>query len=778
MKVPYSWLVELLPGVPDVEVTGELLDSLGLGVEAIHQLPGAPQGAVVVAIERLDVVEGSHHLKLAEVTDGERSYRVVTGADNAAPGLRTVLALPGQRLPGTGSSVSVREMAGVASEGVLCSPRELGLYDHAAGLVALGSDAELGCELAHLWREDAVIELELTPTRADCFSMLGVARDLAAKLDLDCRHPAGDLSTGDDSETGLNLVVEDEDACPRFTLRLIENVAVGPSPLWLQRRLAALGLRPLNNIVDVTNYVTYELGQPSHAYDRDALADGTIVVRRAGAGEKLVVLTEEELTFAPDDLLITTGLSEPTRPIGVAGIIGGLQDSVKVGTSSIALEVAHFDPVTIRRAAKRLGISTDASARFERGVDPNLPPLANARAAQLITQLAGGSLHPGLTQVGSDRPPAQVPFRPSRVSFLMAMDVPRADQCRYLTSLGCKVDAADEDSWMVSAPSWRFDMAIEEDVIEEVSRLHGFDGIPSTVPAMRFMPELRDVTHFELKMVLAGMGFQEAIGYVFSSDDELARALAPAATVRLANPPGRERSVLRTALYPGLISAARANFDSEMLALFEVGRVFNAEESERLGLLVRGPWLTSTWREGRPTDLTLFKGLLEKLAKLCGAELELTAEEHPPLHPGVSATVRWKGAAIGMAGRLHPEVAGAFELPDTYVAELAMPLEVGRIAYADYPRQPYAERDLAVVAAEQVSYATLEGLVKRAAGDRLESVWPFDIYRGRPVPEGSRSVAIRLRFRHPERSLRDDEVDAFMGNVIYALKREGYDIRE
>ena len=791
MNVPLSWLEEFLPELPQkleevrgnahsLEALSDLLNGLGLGVERIVERPAPPAGVVVARIESVSKIEGSDHLLHAEVTDGAQHYSLVTGAPNTQVGLLTALAKPGTVLPGAGFTVSVREMAGVQSEGVLCSPRELGLYDYGGGLIIFGEDAPVGAELSTLWPAETVVELELTPNRADAFSILGVARDLAAKLGIGYINPARGLDAGDSTkDDGLHVEIEDKEGCPRFTLRLIEGVSVLPSPLWLQRRLASLGLRPRNNIVDVTNYVTFELGQPSHAYDRADLTDGTIVVRRAQAGETLTALNEEVLEFSADDLLITTPTKgeEGTQPIGVAGVIGGLHHSVKPSTQNVALEVAHFDPVTIRKAAKRLGLSTDAHYRFERGVDPNLPPLASARAAYLIAEL-GGTLHPGLTEVGGDVSLKKVSFRPARVAFLMALEIPLELQREYLERLGCGVEILSEDEWRVTVPSWRFDLTIEEDLIEEVSRLYGYEHVPETIPAMQFVPEPSDAIERNVRSLLVGLGLQETITYVFTSDAELERAAAPAAAVRLLNPQGVERSVLRTALYPGLLAAARTNHAAERLALFEVGRVFGAEERERLGLLVRGPWTWGGWLRGQDTDFFVFKGILEKFASLMGRTVRLESEPHPALHPGVSAAVYWDNERVGFAGRVHPEVATHYELPETYIAELALPLTKGDIVFRDPPRQPFAERDLAVIAPREVAYEQLAEIVQGAGGEWLESLVPFDIYEGEPVPKNSRSIALRLRFRHPERALRDEEVERYMSNIISALAQERYTIRE
>ena len=762
-----------------LEQLTQLLDGLGLSVERVFELPPVPEGVTVAEIISVAPVAGSDHLLLAQVETGAGQVQVVTGAPNTRVGLRTALAEPGTVLPAAQLEVSARDMAGVRSEGVLCSPRELGVYDYGGGLIVFGDDAPVGAALAELWPAETVIELELTPNRADAFSMLGVARDLAVKLGIPFVHPAAGLGFGDPEEDdGLSLTIDDPLGCPRMVLKRIDGLTVKPSPVWLQRRLAALGLRPRNNLVDVTNYVTFELGQPSHAYDLNDLRGGELVVRRAETGETLTALNEAELRFSPSDLLITTPAAEGgTKPVGVAGVIGGLHYSVKPETKSVALEVAHFDPVTVRKTAKRLGLSTDAHTRFERGVDPNLPPLAAARTASLIAELGGGTLHPGVSEVGGDVTRETISFRPSRVAFLTTLTVSLKLQKRYLESLGCSVTQAAEDSWQVTPPSWRFDLALGADLVEEVARLYGYEHIGMSVPVLEFIPTGQDTTQRGLKNLLVGLGLQETLSYTFSSDDELARSRAPAASVRLASAPSQERSVLRTALYPALLSAARSN-RGERAAFFEVGRVFEGKEGERVAILLQGSWAGGGWLPEQPVDFYVFKGVLEKFAATLGAEVRLEPQPVPALHPGVSAAVFWDGAEVGFGGRLHPAVAAAYELGETYLAELTLPLAGNTLSFHEFSRQPFAERDLAVIIPKTASYAQLRALVQAAAGDRLSSVSPFDVYEGKPVPEDKRSVALRLRFRDPVRALRDDEVDAFMQDVITALAQAGYDIRD
>jgi phenylalanyl-tRNA synthetase beta chain len=781
MRVPRSWLEEFLG---DLGTTAELvtrLDALGLAVEAVHELPAAPAGVVVASVVTVGPLPGSDELRLARVDDGRAQHDVVCGAPNVAVGMRTAFAPPGTTLPAVGIDVGIRDILGQRSYGMLCSPRELALFDSAAGLLHLGDDAPVGAALAELWPAESVLELELTPNRADAFSLLGVARDLAASLGRELLPlpesglvPPGDASLDD----GLRVEVLDEARCPRFTLRRIDGVRIAPSPVWLQRRLAAVGLRPRNNVVDVTNYVTLELGQPSHGYDLRALEGGVMVVRRARTGEGLVTLADDTLELHEEDLVIATPGAGGGRALGLAGVIGGRDDSVRDDTTSLALEVAHFDPVGVRRTARRHRLGTEAQHRFERGVDPNLPSFAARRALALIQAVAGGVVHAGTSEVGGSLERPRIPFRPSRVAHLMALDVPEATQRTFLERLGCRVEGDEgDDRWQVVPPSWRFDLAIEEDLVEEVSRLHGYEHIGATVPAMSYVPVPSDPTHRRLREALVGAGLLETIGYVFTGERELETVRAPAPVVRLAEPQGLERAVLRSALYPGLLAAARANAAAPDLALFEVGRVFLDQEVERLALLVRGGRAGAPWRPGSPIDFFVVKGLLETIAERFRARLETRPAPFPHLHPGVSAEVLWNGRSVGTLGRLHPEVAAALELGDTYLAELDLPLEAAPPSLAAVPRQPYAERDLAIVTPRGVPYAEVARLVTAPAGALLERLVPFDVYEGAQVGEGRRSLALRFRFRHPERALTDDEVEARMKEVMQTLEGAGYAVR-
>lgn len=777
MRVPLSWLAELVPALPDRATTVELLAGLGLGVETVHELPAAPAGvevALVLAVEPLPDSDTLTHVRLRGA-GGER--RVVCGAPNVRVGMRSAYAPPGVLLPGMQAPLEVLEVAGAISEGMLCSPRELGLYDSAGGVIEVAEDAPVGAALSDLWPGDAVIELELTPNRADAFSLLGVARDLAAKLGSELVHPAAALheAAGDPSlDDGLEVRVEDPSGCPQMLLRRVDGVRVGPSPLWMQRRLAQLGLRPRNVVVDATNLVTFELGQPSHAYDLRALQGGVLEVRRARADEPFVSLAEDELTLSAEDLVIATPDAQGSHAIGLAGVIGGRDDSVRDDTESVAIEVATFEPTGIRRTARRHKLVTDARIRFERGVDPGGALLACARVAELLRLHAGGRVHPGLSRfAAAATPPAPVRYRPSQLHFLMDLEVPAAEQQSILERLGFGVKRLAEDLFEVAVPSWRVDVALEVDLIEEVARMHGYEHIGVSAAHLNFVPPATDPTHRRLRERLVGAGLMETIGYVFTGDEELARARVAPASVRLAEPQGQERAVLRTSLLPGLLGVARLNRDAPSLAIFEVGRVFGEREEERLGILWRGLGASAPWQRAEPLSLYAAKGVLEQLAEGFGAELQLRPAPFDDLHPGISAEVLWDGAVVGRFGRVHPEVALAFECGEVVFAELNLPLVAHPPQLREVPRQPYAERDLALVTDVAVDYATLRDLCRSAAGERLVELFPFDVYQGPQVGEGKKSVALRFRFRHPQRALTDAEVDAQMEAVMAALQQAG-----
>lgn len=781
MRIPVSWLQTFfevpLPSTDDL--VHAFLD-LGLSPEEVLYLPGPAAGVKTARV--ISATPFGDTLHDCVVTHGTEQYRVVCGAPNVAAGQVVAHVTPGTTLAGVGE-IGEREIHGVLSHGMLASPAELGLYDYGGGLLTLPTGTPLGQELRELWPAEEVVVLEITPNRADAFSILGVARDLSAKLRLPLASVVPE-PTDLPAEDGVLVRIDNDGAGDNgFSARFIDQLEVGPSPIWLQRHLAAVGQRPLNNVVDVTNYVMFELGQPTHAYDvkvldTDEAGRVTIGVRSGVAGEQLALLNDDEIELTPDDLVIYTGTGAG-RPVGLAGVMGGRDDSVETHTTSVLLEVASFNHVQIRLNGKRHKLLSEARTRFERGVDPNLPGVASARAVQLLETVAGGTARPAFTwhKANTNRP--TITFDPARVEFLTAVAVPLDTQREILTWLGCEVIEQNEHQWLVTPPTWRFDMNIEEDVVEEVIRLYGYEHIGLSRPSMFFTPAETDPTFFSLRTDLVAMGFTELISYVFTGPEHLANTRAPEAVVTLSEPQGVERSVLRTALYPSLIEAARVNRREKQLALFEIGRVFlaNAEE-ERLGLLLSGERYGNGWGTSVPTDFYMLKGVLEQTAAGLGVSVAVQPTEAPHLHPGVAGEVVWNGEPIGTIGQLHPSIAAEFELPDTFIAEVRLPLAGQNLQFTDIVRQPHNERDLAIIAPRDVTFAELAKLCREHGGKKLETIEPFDIYESAErLGEGLRSVAIRLRFRDATRALRDEEVDAEVANILAALRQRGFDIR-
>jgi len=778
MRVPYGWLKELLPEAPGPEELEAVLARLGLPVEEVEHIPAPPAGVRFAVVRSAEPIPGTALKKL--VLDAGREVVVVSGAENARAGIGVAWAEPGTELPG-GLAIGVREIQGVRSEGMALSPAELGVGEYAGGLLELPEDTlPPGTPLLEAWPEEVVLELEITPNRADALSILGVARDLAAALALELKTPDPRPPLKDLPFPLEVVAVEDEKGADRYLAAYARGVKVGPAPLYAQRRLLAAGMRPINNVVDATNYALLELGNPLHAFDKPALFEG-IVVRRARAGESIVTLDGEARTLTPEDLLITAKKGEETIPVAIAGVMGGENSEVGEETTEVILEAAHFDPISIRKTARRLGLKTEASYRFERGVDPNLPPLAAKRFLELVADWAGAEVSANWVDLGGEKPRKEVPFRPSYANRLLGTDFPEEAQKEALTRLGIVLEG-EAEPYRAYPPTWRVDLAIEEDLVEEVARILGYDQIPETLP--EFFPasdnERADQewrAEKALKRALSGLGFQEVVNYAWLGEDELNLYRAPKPRLLLANPISSEQGALRTALYPGLLKNLAANRERPHALLFELGRVFLDEEETHLAALLAGPYLAPTWREGYGEGFYALKGLLEALAKRLGAKVEVEAAEYPHLHPGISGRVLWEGEEVGWIGELHPELAEALELKAPALFELRLPLKRGTRAFKDLPKFPAATRDLAVVVPKDTPHAEVARTIRAAAGGYLEDLALFDVYQGPPLDEGEKSLAYRLVFRAPDRTLKDAEVEAFMRAIVEAIEARGWRIR-
>ncbi len=784
MKFSENWLREWVdPGVSRDELCTRL-DMIGLEVESVVALGEALDGVVVAQIVEATPHPDADRLQVCQVDIGTgKPLQIVCGAPNARVGLKAPLATVGTRVGEI--TIKAAKLRGVESSGMLCSARELGLDQDASGLLELPADASVGQPLAEfLGLPDAVIELGLTPNRADCLGMRGIAHDIAAVYDRDVSEPAfTTVPAVIDAVRSVSL--QAGDACPRYLGRVVEDIdAAASTPLWLAERLRRAGIRPISAVVDITAYVMLELGQPMHAFDNDRLRGG-VVVRQGQAGERVELLDTRTVEIDQGFLVI----ADDSGAIALAGVMGGLGSKVTDDTRNVLLEAAHFAPSAIIGRARRLGMHTDASHRFERGVDPELPRRAIERATELLLAIAGGRPGPVVeasTIDGSYRRPA-VKLRRARIARLLGVEISGERVERILSRLGMAV-ARSDDGWLATPPSSRFDIAIEEDLIEEVARIHGYDEVPTRAPSGDLAPTLPSEERLAddlLRRTLAARQWQEALTFAFLDKSLLATWGLDQDTVDLANPLSAELGTMRTSVLPGLVQVLAYNRarQNERLRLFELGRSFRArsgqspDERDQLALALCGPVADESWgAPRRPADFHDLKGEIEALIRLGGESARWRFEpvsDVPWLHPGQAARIFRDGQPVGLCGSLHPALLKALDLDDdVLVAELALDsLRSARVpSVSPLSRFPSVRRDIAIVVAESVAWADVEQQVRAAVGDDLEQILVFDEYRGPGLSNGVKSLAIGLILRNPSRTLTDKEADAAVLGTLAALR--------
>jgi phenylalanyl-tRNA synthetase beta chain len=788
MRISYQWLSEYVD-LPPVEELARRLTAVGLEVEAVERRGGELSGVVAARIVASEKHPNAEKLSVTRVDRGEgEPLQVVCGAKNYAVGDVVPLATVGTVLPG-GQKIERAKLRGVESSGMLCSARELGLSADASGLLILPAEVAPGTPIARaLGLDDVLLEVNVTPNRPDALSHVGIAREVAALLGQRVRMPAPKLAEGGGAASDeVRVRIEAPDRCARYAARVVEGVKIGPSPAWLARRLEACGVRSLSNVVDVTNYVLLELGHPLHAFDLDRVAGREIVVRTARPGEKLITLDAKERALEPDDLLI----ADRDRGSALAGVMGGGDSEISAGTTRVLVESAWFAPGGIRRTSKRHGLKTEASYRFERGADPGMVIAAVDRCAALIAELAGGTVRAGVVDA-HPRPPTPVDVRlgwekPAR---LLGMDVPREEARRVLGALGFEERAADEAGATWRVPSWRQDVSIEEDLVEELVRTRGYDAIPETLPRLALAtpalaPEAEALAR--LREALEAAGFAEAVNFSFVAPAEDAAVDPTAKALPLKNPISAELAVMRTTLLPSLLKNAAHNLRQRVddVRLYEVARAFArgpgegdapaAEYPEVAGVVV-GRRSAPGWATGRdPADLYDLKGALEGVLEALGvAGVRWAVRPEPWSHPRVCAALLGeRDVVIGTAAELHPRVAAAFELPRGVLAfrlDLTALLAHARPVprYRPIPRFPAVLRDLAVVVDDAVA---ADRVLKAVRGEPLvEDAALFDVYTGTPVPAGRKSLALALRYRAADRTLTDAEVDAAHARIVARLR--------
>jgi phenylalanyl-tRNA synthetase beta chain len=785
MKFSENWLRELVDIDADRAALVHALTMSGLEVEDVTPLGEALDGVVVGQIVGATKHPEADRLQVCTVDAGQgTNLQIVCGAPNARVGIKVPLAMVGAQLPG-GIAIKAASLRGVESFGMLCSAKELGIDADASGLLELPADAPTGKPLAeYLGLPDASIELKITPNRPDCLGLSGLAHDVAAlfgshvKIGVQADAPV----TG---TANRNVRLDAGADAPRYMGRVVEGIdPKATTPLWLAERLRRAGVRPIGAVVDITAYVMLELGQPMHAFDDDRL-NGDIVVRHARSGETLVLLDGSEAKLDESFLLI----ADDTGPLAVAGVMGGQASRVTDATHRVFLEAAHFAPAAIMGRARKLGLHTDASHRFERGVDPNLPRRALERATSLLLDIAGGKAGPVVVaeRLEDLHVPQPVALRRARLKRVLGIEVADADVARMLAALGMVVTAT-EEGWQVTAPSSRFDIEREEDLIEEVARIYGYERIPTNIPAGQIAlaadPEAR-LGEMAVRGHLASRGYFEAVTMAFVNADLLRTWHIDAGSVALANPLSADLAVMRTSLLPGLIDALRHNRDRQQdrVRLFELGRSFHAtdgapDEVQRLALVACGSAAVEQWSEpSRALDFYDLKGDLDSLLAFAGEpeRWSVDATDLPGwLHPGRAARVLRDGHPVGFVGALHPQLARALDLgSDVHVAELALePVLARRLPHAvGVARFPAVRRDIAVDLPESVTWAEVERSVRDDLGEVLKELRLFDRYAGKGIEEGRKSLAMGLILQDASRTLTDEDADGCVSQAVAGLGR-------
>ncbi|MEO8998251.1 MAG: phenylalanine--tRNA ligase subunit beta [Rhodanobacter sp.] len=784
MKFSENWLRELVEIKADRAALAHALTMAGLEVEELTVLGEGLAGVVVAEIVAAEKHPEADRLQVCRVNVGQAGLlQIVCGAPNARVGIKVPLAMVGASLPG-GIGIKAAKLRGVESAGMLCSARELGVDADASGLLELPLDAPVGKPLAdYLGLPDASIELKLTPNRPDCLGLVGLAHDVAALFGSAVKVPAQPTApvTGT-AKRGIQLQAGKD--APRYLGRVVEDIdPASRTPLWLAERLRRAGLRPISAVVDITNYVMLELGQPLHAFDNDAL-EGDIVVRHARNGEMLKLLDGSDAKLDSGFVLI----ADTHKALAVAGVMGGHDSRVSDATRNIFLESAHFAPAAIMGRARKLGLHTEASHRFERGVDPELPRRALERATELLLSIAGGKAGPVLVAENlADLPkPVAVILRRARLKRVLGVDVVDTEVARIFTALGMQVLSIAE-GWQITAPSSRFDIEREEDLIEEVARIFGYDNIPTHSPAgaltLAVEPEAR-INELALREQLAARGYYEAVNLSFVAADLLAHWGFTEQLVPLANPLSADLAIMRPSLLPGLIEALRHNRarQQERVRLFEVARVFGAGdppvETPSLAIVACGNARGEQWGEpSRQLDFHDLKGELDAMIAWGGEpqRWSVHADGLPRwLHPGRGARVVRDGETVGYLGALHPQLAKLLDLgADVHLLELALePLLTRRLPLArSVPRFPTVRRDIAMDLPEAISWSQIEQAVRGSLGTRLQELRLFDRYSGKGVEAGRKSLAMGLILQDASRTLTDDDADRCVREAVAALEQ-------
>jgi len=794
MKVTLNWLKEYVDFDFSADELSHRLTMVGLEVDAMEHHGNGLDSVIVARLADVSPHPDADRLTVCKVETGSATVQVVCGAKNHKTGDLVAFAQVGTVLPGD-FKIKKSKIRHQESFGMLCSTKELGLGEDADGIMILPADLPLGRPVFEvLGMKDVMYEIGLTPNRPDCLSVVGVAREVSAMTGKPLRLPDPDLhEAGVQAPDKTSVVIEDADFCPRYAARLIEGVKIGPSPDWMVRRLETIGMRSINNVVDITNFVMMELGQPLHAFDFNLLRENRIVVRRAGQGDKFTTLDGQERTLEASDLVICDGVG----PVALAGVMGGLDSEVQDDTKDILLESAYFNPVAIRRTSKRLGLHTESSHRFERGTDVDMVPLALDRAAAMIAELADGTVAPGAVDVYPEQLARRiVTITASRTSEVLGLELGIGDISDKLAAIGLKCEPGD-GALMVEIPNFRPDLEREIDLIEEVARLVGYDQIPVTMPVSSLTcQQLPAHLSLERKVrdQMTSLGYSEIINYSFFNPECLDRiGLSDndprRQNVRILNPLAEDQGVMRTTLVPSLLETAARNlaYRSEDLALFELRPVFRSsdgadlpQESLRLTAILCGRREPLGWAQSdAKVDFFDMKGAIEDL--LCSLRITgLTWDKQSDeayYHPGKSSALYCGDRLLGTLGELHPEVLYEFDLGQSAIicdldVEALFEIGSGKIQFQPMSRYPDVQRDSAFLVDIEISAQQVLTVLGRVKIKDLEKIELFDVYSGEGIPEGKKSLAIRASYRALDRTLTDELIQNLHGKLVKAMEKE------
>ncbi len=788
MLISLKWLSDYVDCTLSPERIADGLTMAGLEVEAVS--PRYPQLSKVITV-RIDSVERhpkADRLSLCNVSDGRSTYSIVCGAPNVRAGAVAPLAVEGAEL--SGGVVREMKVRGVLSQGMLCSEKELGLSDDHSGIMLLPTNTPLGVRLDKaLGIDDILMEVAITPNRGDCLSVVGIAREVAALCKNPLKYPPASVKdSGPPIESLTSVTIDDPAGCPRYSARVIRGVKIGPSPAWLKDRVEAIGLRSISNIVDVTNYIMMELGQPLHAFDFDRLREHRIVVRQAASGEKFTTLDGVERLLPENAVLICDGVG----PVAIGGIMGGLNSEISPDTVNVLIESAYFQPQSIRRSSRKLGLKTESSYRFERGIDPDGVLRALDRAAALMQEVGGGEIASGRIDVYPEKiTPSVLTLRVNRTNRFLGTNLSAAEMKTILDQIEMRVEDLGENCLRVIPPLFRSDVTREVDLTEEIARLAGYDGVPVTRPMVAvesasFDPRQR--TRQEVKEMMVGAGFYEVINYSFISYESLKKLGYPEGDllmnpIRLKNPLSDEQAVMRTSLVPGLLQNARYNFDrrSETVRIFELSKVFLpregellADEPQHLAGIIAGKRISRAIYSGdEEADYTDVKGAVEAITDFLRIEdVRFRADSLPPwLDPYASASVYVAGERVGELGKVHPDVQAAFDLKrQVYLFRLdferLFALRGPVPVYKSLPKFPAVSRDMALVADESLPVEEPLDFIHSLNEPLLEKTDIFDIFRSQQLGSGKKSIGYRLTYRAADRSLTDEEINEIHGKLV------------